>query len=220
MTEALRIDMIQDLTTAHNVIWSLILCMVFLVFSLVINVMIHEAGHLIFGMLSGYRFSSIECFGILLVKTARGLKLTIAKEPCAGQCVMYPGRPYSDGSFLIAGGVIAQYISSVISFCLIFSEPAPLTGLFLIINGIVGAVTATTNSIPYNGTNDGSTFADARKSFLHMEAYNKLMIVYREINLGKEITMIDERLFKHPEMPLSPISRELSLYRGMRANAE
>ena len=220
MTGVFLTEMIQDMITVPSVIRSVIICVAFLVFSLIFNIMIHEAGHLVLGLLSGYRFSSLECFGILLVRTAGGLKLTFSKEPCAGQCIMYPDSVDSDGSLLIAGGVIAQCFASVVSFCMLFADPNPPAGLFFIIFGTVGTVTAITNSIPYNGTNDGSTFADARKSCLHMEAYNKLMIIYRELNLGNEIGMIDERWFIHPEMPLSPISRELSLYRSMRVRGK
>ena len=49
-----------------------------------------------------------------------------------------------------------------------------------------------------------------------MEAYNRLMMIYRELNLGKDICSIDPGLFEHPDMPLSPLSAELAYYRSLR----
>ena len=184
--------------------------------SLIMNIIIHETGHLVFGAMSGYRFSSIECFGMICVRSGKGLKLRFTKEPCIGQCIMYPENTRADGTMLIIGGVTANLLASTVSLGLVFAQINHLLKAFFTISAVVGLVTAISNSIPYNGTNDGSTFLDARKSFLHMEAYNRLLMIYRELDLGKDICSIDQGLFEHPDMPLSPLSAELAYYRSLR----
>ncbi len=211
-----RIEMRPEMINADSIIRCIIAFSACFTISLIINIIIHETGHLMFGAVSGYRFSSIECFGMVCVRTGKGLKLRFSKEPCIGQCIMYPENSDADGTMLIIGGIAANMLVSAMSLGLVFTQVNYTLKAFFTVSAVVGLITAMSNLIPYNGTNDGSTFFDARKSFLHMEAYNRLMMIYRELNLGKDICSIDPGLFEHPDMPLSPLSAELAYYRNLR----
>ena len=193
-------------------------------------VTIHELGHLLAGVLSGYRFSSFEIMGLYLVRTREGLKFGIRKTDCIGQCVMYSENFRKQALFLILGGILANTAAAAASAFILLSKIGgkidaagfellecendcnlPIYFVLFIFN--MAAVIC--NMLPDNSTNDGSTFADARKSFLHTEAYNRIMFIYAGINEGYEFEEIDGEVFELPDMLFSSLSAELAAYRVM-----
>ena len=55
------------------------------------HMIVHEAGHLVFGLLTGYKFSSFRILSFLWQKEDDGLKLKRLKVAgTAGQCLMAP----------------------------------------------------------------------------------------------------------------------------------
>lgn len=59
--------------------------------TLYIQLIIHELGHLIFGLLTGYKFSSFRIGGIILIKNKNKYKLKLLKiTGTGGQCIMTP----------------------------------------------------------------------------------------------------------------------------------
>lgn len=71
--------MIEDDTD----ILQLLLGLLVVLASLVLQTAIHEAGHLVGGLLSGYRFTSFRIFDLMLVKDAGG-KLRLRRLAVAG----------------------------------------------------------------------------------------------------------------------------------------
>ena len=60
------------------------------VIAFILQVIVHEAGHLVFGLLSGYKFISFRVFDFKIIKDENG-KLKIRFERLAGtggQCLM------------------------------------------------------------------------------------------------------------------------------------
>ena len=57
----------------------------------ILQTIIHEAGHLVFGLLSGYRFSSFRVFSFMWVKEKGRVKLCrYSLAGTGGQCIMCP----------------------------------------------------------------------------------------------------------------------------------
>ena len=89
-------------------------------------VITHEAGHLICGLLTGYRFVSFRVFSVMLLRENGKLKWEKHKVPgTAGQCLMappqkengnYPYRLYNLGGILVCG--ILSLIPMVSAFFL------------------------------------------------------------------------------------------------------
>ena len=46
-----------------------------MIVSFIVSVMVHEAGHLVFGLMSGYGFCSYRIFNIIWLKTDDGIKV-------------------------------------------------------------------------------------------------------------------------------------------------
>jgi len=70
----------------------LALIYLFLFVTIYLDVFIHEAGHLLFGLLTGYKFSSFRVFSRLWMRDESGrLCMKRYKLPgTAGQCLMEP----------------------------------------------------------------------------------------------------------------------------------
>lgn len=197
-------------------------------FCFFVCVAIHEIGHLIAGFLSGYKFSSFEIMGLYIVRSRKGLKFGIRKIECIGQCVMYSNDFRKQAMFLILGGILANIMAAAISAVILvfaISGMTDTTGTEFMKNGngfhllilsilfIFNTAAAICNTVPYSSTNDGSTFADARKSFLHTEAYNRIMFIYAGLNKGYGFEEIDGKVFELPDMLFSSLSAELAAYR-------
>lgn len=63
----------------------------FAYFSIYMQLVIHEAGHLVFGLLSGYRFSSFRIGSLMLLKKKEKFQFCrISIAGTGGQCLMCP----------------------------------------------------------------------------------------------------------------------------------
>jgi len=64
--------------------------------AVVLNIMLHEAGHLVFGLLTDYKFVSYRAFSFTLIKDVQG-KFKWKKYSISGtlgQCLMEPPRDF------------------------------------------------------------------------------------------------------------------------------
>lgn len=138
-----------------------------------LQTIIHEAGHLVFGLLSGYSFLSFRIGGFAWVK-ADG-KVRFARQSIAGtggQCLMSP-PDLNDGSFRTAlynlGGVLMNLISAAIFLVLSrLCSAWPIVSTLLAFPTVVGVFMAAINGIPLSigdVDNDGkNTIALARST--------------------------------------------------------
>ena len=126
----------------------------------ILQVIIHEVGHLVFGLLSGYKFISFRVFDFKIIKDENG-KLKIRYERLAGtggQCLMRAPE-YVEGKFkyklYLLGGVTFNLVFSIVFWLVL---PSYYTLLF----ALIGFALAFLNLIPM-GFNDGMTFYHASK---------------------------------------------------------
>ena len=65
------------------------------VISFVLHIIIHEAGHLVFGLLTGYKFVSFRVFNVLIDKEENDkirLRTVQGVDGTGGQCLMSPPK--------------------------------------------------------------------------------------------------------------------------------
>ncbi len=80
----------------------LVIALIVAVISIPIHVLIHEAGHLLFGKLSGYRFLSFRLFSYMWVMDEERIRFKRLTTPgIIGQCLMIP-PPFKEGEALEA----------------------------------------------------------------------------------------------------------------------
>ena len=161
------------------------------VIAFILQVIVHEAGHLVFGLLSGYKFISFRVFDFKIIKDENG-KLKIRFERLAGtggQCLMRAPE-YVEGKFkyklYLLGGVIFNIVFSIVSWLIL---PSYYTLLF----ALIGFTLAFLNLIPM-GFNDGMTFYHASKDeTTRFVLYLQLEYVYYQ-SIGKNL------LIERPEI--------------------
>lgn len=132
----------------------LILEMLLLVAAFIIQTIIHEGGHLIAGLMTGYKFSSFRIGSIMLLKTHEGYsfkKFSLAGT--GGQCLLIPPDKNDDGNYSYKlyhiGGVLLNVITAAVffaGFCLI--PEGIFIRSFVLYLAIMGILTAVINGIP------------------------------------------------------------------------
>ena len=170
---------------------NIILFLITGVIAFVIQVIVHEAGHLFFGLLSGYKFISFRVFDFKIIKDEDG-KFKIRYERLAGtggQCLMRAPE-YVEGKFkyklYLLGGVTFNLVFSIVFWLVL---PSYYTLLF----ALIGFALAFLNLIPM-GFNDGMTFYHASKDeTTRFVLYLQLEYIYYQ-SIGKNL------LIEQPEI--------------------
>lgn len=122
-----------------------------LILSFFIHLIIHEAGHLIFGLLTGYSFLSFRIGSYIVVKEEEKLVIKRYKLPgIAGQCLMIPPDTKNGKSpFALYnyGGVILNLTASIIGIMIGVNLNYPLKSI-LVAFSMAGFFMTLTNGIP------------------------------------------------------------------------
>jgi len=163
---------------------NIILLLIAGVIAFILHIIVHEAGHLIFGLLSGYKFISFRVFDFKIIKDVNG-KLKIRFERLAGtggQCLMRAPE-YVNGKFkyklYLLGGVIFNIVFSIVFWLIL---PSYYTLLF----ALIGFALAFLNLIPM-GFNDGMTFYHTSKDeTTRFVLYLQLEYIYYQ-SIGKNL---------------------------------
>ena len=179
-----------------------------LIFSLayILHIILHEAGHLVFGLLTGYKFLSFRIFSTIFYKKDGKInRRKFSIKGTAGQCLMYPPLRRPDGSFPFVlynlGGGINNLIFSlplVIPILLVKNTNARIVFSMLLLAGIL---TAATNIIPMSIgiQNDGMNIKSMLKDKCMQEAFYLQLKVNAEMSNGKKITDYSPEEFTLPE---------------------
>lgn len=127
-----------------------------------IHTILHEAGHLVCGLLSGYRYCSFRIGRFTLAKYPDGMKMKRFSIPgTVGQCLMAP-PPYNDGSFpyklYLSGGVAMNLICVAVLFAaFLLAGSGSFAGRMLAAGGAMALYLGITNAVPAKSDipNDG-----------------------------------------------------------------
>jgi len=185
----------------------LFLGVIFMYVGIMLHMIIHEAGHLVFGLMSGYKFSSFRVGSFMLKKEDDRLVLkrfTLAGT--GGQCLMSP-PDLKDGRMPFVmynlGGVLFNVIISGLTLILmhVTKNIAPLF-IFFFVMTLVGIYLALVNGIPMRTgelDNDGMNIISLSKDSLAVKA----MWTQLKINecTGRDISLKDmpDEWFELPE---------------------
>lgn len=165
--------------------------------AMMIQIVIHEAGHLIFGLLTGYRFSSFRIGSLMLQKTKEGYRFRkFSLAGTGGQCLMQPPE-LKDGTipFMLYnfGGSILNFISAILFFGLYrLTKSIPFLSNFFLFLVIIGVGYAMINGIPMHAEgvdNDGYNAISLRKS--KEAVYSFWLQMKMNQNLSEDIPLRD-----------------------------
>ena len=195
-----------DTLSAGKYLMIFALTLVFLYAAILLQIIIHELGHLVFGLLSGYGFRSFRIGNLILLKEENGVKLRrIHIAGTAGQCIMSP-PDMKDGKIPYVlynlGGPLMNLISSAVFILLsfLFSDIMYLS-LFMKILFAVGIFFVAMNGIPMHagpGDNDGYNTLSIGRSAEAMRSFWIQMKVSDSIALGNRLSAMPEQWFTMP----------------------
>lgn len=131
--------------------------------AILVHLIIHEAGHLVFGLLSGYKFSSFRIFNFMWVKENEKIRLKRLSIPgTGGQCLMIP-PDLEEGRIPIVlynlGGSLINAIAGLTFLILFFAFVSmPFLSFVMLFFAVIGFIIGIMNGVPMRlGTvdNDG-----------------------------------------------------------------
>ncbi len=173
---------------------------------MMLQVIVHEAGHLVFGLLTGYRFASFRIGSFMWKKEKGRLKLCrMSLAGTAGQCLMAPPER-EDGKMPCVlyhmGGSIANLIAAVLSglLCLLCRN-LPMLSVVWFMMAVVGVGFAVINGVPFRtGTidNDGYNALSSGKNPEAVRAFWLQMKINEQISQGVRLKDMPDEWFVVP----------------------
>ena len=176
-----------------------------LIITAILQFALHEVGHLLFGLASGYKFSSIRLYKYAIVKDDSGYhvkKFNI--QGTGGQCIMTlpedtdPSRvPFF---WYNAGGVIVNVVLVAISIVVLSCcDLGMVTESFFIMLAFTGAFIALTNGVPlsFNGLcNDGRNILLLMRNKRSRHFFLRMMQTASELSRGKRLKDMPREWFE------------------------
>lgn len=179
--------------------------MIYLIFYL--HIILHEAGHLLFGCLTGYRFLSFRIGSLMWVR-GEDNKIHRKKFSLAGtggQCLMSPPE-LVEGKLPVVlynlGGSILNLLFSVVCLVLYFIwNGNDFVSAFLILTAVIGIFLGGVNGIPLHFgvvDNDGCNALSLRKNEKAMRAFYIQLKANELLTQGVRIRDMPEEWFVQP----------------------
>ena len=170
------------------------------------HIIVHEAGHLVFGLLTGYRFSSFRIASLLLLKENgkwKWKRLSIVGT--GGQCLMAP-PDLKDGKmplvlYNLGGSLINTLTGALFLLGYLIWSDIPLLSPLLLIFAAVGFIIALMNGIPLRmGTvdNDGYNAFALSKNKEATEAFWVQLKVAEQTAKGVRLRDMPDEWFAVP----------------------
>ena len=180
--------------------------LIFAIISIIVHIILHELGHMVFGLISGYKFSSFRVFSFMWLKSDGKIevkRLSIAGT--AGQCLMSP-PDMRDGKLPVVlytfGGVIMNLLVSSAFLAAWFAiPPIPVLKDAIFIFALVGYLLGLMNGLPVHTAvidNDGYNAIALARSFDARRAFWIQMKINEEISRGVRLKDMPDEWFVMP----------------------
>lgn len=191
--------------------------MISFIFALLILIPIHELGHLVCGLICGYKFVSFRLFNYTFINIDSNIRIKrYSVEGTSGQCLLSPPDQPIDKIPVIlynAGGIIANIIVLLITIPLFWIHASAMFKECLTIFVLTDVLIILLNGVPMKITgvgNDGYNMIFLRKNKLakqgfvsQLRANAKIQEGIRPKYLPKEWFITDERIDYRNAMELS-----------------
>lgn len=146
--------------------------------SMVILIPLHEAGHLVCGLMSGYKFVSFRIFNFTIIKADGRIRVKrYGIAGTGGQCLLTPPDRSLEEipvGWYNAGGVLANVIAVLLAIPILYGVEHPLAFEIVAIFMVSGGFLILMNGVPMkiNGTaNDGYNLFALRKNLVAKRAF-------------------------------------------------
>lgn len=132
-----------------------------------IDIILHEAGHCVMGLATGYQFGSFRVGSLMLVKYEAGLRFKKYTLPgTGGQCLLVPPA-YNDGKFpfkgYYVGGILVNAVTTIIMLIVGFTLGIEnYWGRFMLVSALVTGYLVAINTIPKESNDGALLFRDGK----------------------------------------------------------
>lgn len=156
--------------------------------SIPIHVLLHEVGHLLAGLLSGYEFIMFRLFSFLWIKTDEGLSRRKQHIPgVLGQALMVPptNSQTERPPFLLyhLGGLILNGLTAILFVLVGKNLVDPFPRYFFYLSAVIAVFLLITNLLPFKGT-DGYNIHNYFKNPNQEDEILTLLYLYRDMVKG------------------------------------
>lgn len=190
---------------AYIELFNIYILLLIFILGYLIHIIIHEAGHLVFGLLSGYKFVSFRVASFTIIKFQGKFKFKrFSIAGTAGQCLMMPPNMIN-GKYPFTlynlGGVIFNLIISILVI-LIAKQYSSYLSVFFILISLGGILCALTNGIPMkiNGVgNDAYNLLSMIKDKNARESFHLQLEINGLLTEGKRLKDMPYEKFKLKE---------------------
>ena len=202
---------------------NIVLMLVIFYVGYLVHIVVHEGGHLIFGLLTGYKFSSFRIGNRILLKTEQGFQWKKLHIPgTAGQCLLDPPELINGKMPYVLynlGGVLMNFLVSLI--CLVIGlalwKPHPYVAECFLIIVLMGCAFILLNGIPAvmgGMPNDGYNALTIRKFPSALQAFRIQMQINQEVSRGRRLKELPEEWFQMPsdEDMQNPLSATIGVF--------
>ena len=181
----------------------LLVLLLLLVLAYVLQVVVHEGGHLVCGLLTGYRALSFRIGRMLLVKLDGRWKLRAYHIPgTGGQCLMAPPAQENPPYRLYhLGGGLANLLLAALALPVFLLTGAPLLRVFAGALVLIGGWIAGTNLIPMKMggvANDGYNARNLGKDSLALQCSCVQLWIVEALQEGYSLADMPEEWFALP----------------------
>ena len=174
--------------------------------AMLIQIIVHEAGHLVFGLASGYQFSSFRIGSLMLLKEDGKIKLRkFSIAGTAGQCLMAPPE-LVDGKmpvilYNLGGCIFNLTISAVFAVTAYFRRESLVEFVIYVCIVVMGIAFALANGIPMKVgpiSNDGHNALSLGNNPVAMRAFWLQLKINYEQSKGKRLKEMPQEWFVAP----------------------
>lgn len=214
----------MDIGSQEPYIWVILLVACYV--SYLVQIIIHEAGHLICGLMSGYQFVSFRIGSFTLIREAGKFKMKkYMIQGTAGQCLLMPPEkkveevPYR---LYHLGGILANTLATLPLIVIYGSIQLPKAVSVILIIGIsIGIICIMANGIPMKISgiaNDGYNLMSLRRDKIARTSIYQSLRINGLQNEGMRLKEMPKEWFTLPkEADLNnPLNECIKIFEGNR----
>lgn len=191
---------------ASDAPWAVWLLFLLLLIALYLQMLLHEAGHLVFGLLTGYRFCSFRIGSLMLFRGRDGLRFGRFSLPgTGGQCLLSAPQAQENMPVVLyhLGGCLMNVLIAAVSAAAALLVPGRTWGgCFLWLLAAVGVGLALMNGVPLKLQmvhNDGRNALDLALSPEARRAMRQQLLINERQTMGERLRDMPEDWFSVPE---------------------
>ena len=179
---------------------------VMILVSFILQIIIHESGHLLFGHLAGLKFISFRIGSYVLTKEDKFKISRLSLAGTGGQCLMEPAKPsYMKYIGYLLGGGLCNIVSAFLFFGISLVNQDLLLDIFSFSMFAVGILLGLTNLIPLDLgiPNDGSNAYWITRNRESMHSLYQQLMISKELTMGKGLDEVADEytvVFEHANL--------------------